>query len=73
MVSRNERLEHPDVAITLNNLAAMSLSQARFTEAATMYRKAVHIFEKVFGPADPRVVYTGRMAAMCAGKSNDST
>ncbi|HMF00214.1 MAG TPA: tetratricopeptide repeat protein, partial [Terriglobia bacterium] len=48
--------EHPDVAITLNNLATLRISQLRFAEAATMYQRALAIFQTVFGPGHPKVV-----------------
>jgi Flp pilus assembly protein TadD len=36
---------HPDIATSLNNLAALYRSQGRYTEAEPLYREAVEILE----------------------------
>ncbi|MFY9584464.1 MAG: tetratricopeptide repeat protein [Candidatus Acidiferrales bacterium] len=48
-------LEHPDVAIGLNNLAVLYHSQARYGEAEPLYRRALGIWEKALGPEHPSV------------------
>src|SRR5262249_50203654 len=47
--------EHPDVALSLDNLASLYTSQDRYTEAEPLYRRALAIREKVLGPQHPAV------------------
>jgi tetratricopeptide (TPR) repeat protein len=42
--------EHPDLAIWLNNLAALYWEQGKYEKAEPLYRRAIMIDEKVFGP-----------------------
>ena len=42
-------LEHPNLAIRLNNLAFLYQVQGRYTEAEPLYRRSLGIFEKVLG------------------------
>jgi tetratricopeptide (TPR) repeat protein len=50
--------EHPDVATTLNNLAALYQSMGNYTEPLPLYKRALSIFEKVLGPEHPDVATT---------------
>jgi len=47
--------DHPDVAVTLNNLAILSKSQADYRKADHAYRRALAILKKTFGPSHPKV------------------
>jgi tetratricopeptide (TPR) repeat protein len=42
--------EHPNVATSLNNLAALYKAQGRYAEAEPLYRRALEIWEKALGP-----------------------
>ena len=47
--------EHPEVAVTLNNLADMYQNQARYDEAEPLFRRALAIYEKQLGAEHPNV------------------
>ena len=47
--------EHPDVANSLNNLAALYQAQGRYAEAEPLYKRALAISEKALGPEHPDV------------------
>ena len=47
--------EHRDVAISLNNLAALYRAQGRYAEAEPFFHRALAIHEKVLGPEHPQV------------------
>ena len=47
--------DHPEVATSLNNLAELQASLARFLEAETLCKRALSIRERVLGPAHPDV------------------
>jgi tetratricopeptide (TPR) repeat protein len=44
---------HPDVALSLNNLATLYVAQGRYQEAEPLYAQAASIYEKVLGPDHP--------------------
>jgi len=46
--------EHPDVALTLNNLALLRKQQGEFAEAAQLYSRALGIFEQTLPAEHPR-------------------
>jgi tetratricopeptide (TPR) repeat protein len=46
--------EHPDVAMSLNNLAYIYQQQGRCEEAEPLYARAVSMYEKVLGPNHPK-------------------
>jgi hypothetical protein len=48
--------KHPDVAMTLNNLAVLSKSRGRYVEAEAMYRRAIAIFEQLLDASHPKVI-----------------
>jgi hypothetical protein len=48
--------EHPDVAMTLNNLAALCKAQGRYPEAEALYRRALASFERSFGAEHLKVI-----------------
>ena len=47
-------MEHPEVARSMNNLAALFDDQARYDEAEPLYKRALVIYEKTLGPEHPR-------------------
>lgn len=47
--------DHPDVANSLNNLAALLASQGKPTEAESLHRRALAIWERVLEPDHPAV------------------
>jgi tetratricopeptide (TPR) repeat protein len=48
--------EHPDVATSLNNLAALYCSQGRYSEAELLYQQALEIRERRLGVNHPKTV-----------------
>ncbi|WP_442949689.1 tetratricopeptide repeat protein [Nostoc sp.] len=48
--------EHPDVASSLNNLAALYDSQGRYSDAEPFYIQAVAIAEKQLGANHPNTI-----------------
>jgi hypothetical protein len=48
--------EHPDVAVTLNNLATLYRSQDRLEEAKGLYRRCLSIFKKALDPIHPSLI-----------------
>ncbi len=47
--------EHPDVGLSLNNLAFLYQTQGRYDEAGPLYQRSLSITEKAFGPEHPAV------------------
>ncbi len=47
--------DHPDVATTLRNLAALYKAQGKYAEAEPLYKRALAIWEKAMGPDHPQV------------------
>ena len=47
--------EHPDVAMSLNNLAALYRNQGAYAKAEPLYERALAIREKALGPEHPDV------------------
>ncbi len=50
--------DHPDVAISLNNLAELYRLQGKYAEAEPLFKRALTIREKVLGPDHPEVATT---------------
>ena len=46
-------VDHPNTAVSLNNLALMRGIQGRYTEAAPLLKEAVEIMERVLGEEHP--------------------
>ncbi len=42
--------EHPNVAMSLNNLALLYEAQGRYGDAEPLYKRSLAISEKVLGP-----------------------
>jgi tetratricopeptide (TPR) repeat protein len=47
--------EHPDVATSFNNLAALYESQGRYSEAEPLYQQALALMQKLLGDEHPDV------------------
>jgi tetratricopeptide (TPR) repeat protein len=47
--------EHPDVATSFNNLAALYRSQGRYSEAEPLYQQALALRQKLLGDEHPDV------------------
>jgi tetratricopeptide (TPR) repeat protein len=47
--------DHSKVALSLNNLAALYLSQGRYADAEPLYKRSLAIREKALGPNHPDV------------------
>jgi eukaryotic-like serine/threonine-protein kinase len=46
--------DHPDVAMTVHNLAVLRTTEGRREEAEALYRRALAIFERALGPDHPK-------------------
>jgi tetratricopeptide (TPR) repeat protein len=47
--------DHPDVATSLNNLAALYDTQGNYVKAESLYKRSLVIWEKALGPDHPNV------------------
>ncbi|KKM70124.1 hypothetical protein LCGC14_1443890 [marine sediment metagenome] len=47
--------DHPDVATSLSNLAALHYKQGQYAKAEPLYKRSLAIYEKVLGPDHPNV------------------
>jgi hypothetical protein len=48
--------DHPEVALTANNLGVLLKARGDDDEARALYRRALAIFERVLGPGHPHTV-----------------
>ena len=48
--------DHPDTAMSLNNLALLYATQAKYDLAEPLYKRALAINEKVLGPDHPNTI-----------------
>jgi len=55
VAEKNVGPDHPDVATSLNNLAALYYSQGKYLKVELLYKRALAIVEKALGPDHPRV------------------
>jgi len=53
--------DHPNVAVSLSNLAELYDGQGRYSEAEPLHRRALAIYEKAFGPMGRRGVRCARV------------
>ncbi|MCP4050602.1 MAG: tetratricopeptide repeat protein, partial [bacterium] len=51
-------VDHPDVAISLNNLAELYYNQGRYKEAEPLYRHALKTLKQTLGTDHPEVAIT---------------
>ena len=42
--------DHPDVAVSLNNLALLYKTQGHYAQAEPLYKRSLKIYEKALGP-----------------------
>lgn len=62
--------DHPDVAISLNNLASLLLEINRLAEAEPLFRRALLIHDGTYGPDHPSVaIDLGNLAGLLADTS----
>jgi tetratricopeptide (TPR) repeat protein len=47
--------DHPDVAISLNNLAALYFKQGRYVDSEPLFKRSLAIWEKALGPHHPNI------------------
>ncbi len=67
---------HPEVALSLSNLASMMHQARRFDEAIDLSRQSVEQHRKIFGERHPRTAATLTVFAECleeAGKTTEAT
>ncbi|CAM9285208.1 unnamed protein product, partial [Ectocarpus sp. 13 AM-2016] len=50
--------EHPDVALSLNNLAVFLEGQGKYSEAEPLFEQSLTMREKMLGPEHPHVAYS---------------
>src|SRR5262249_43517836 len=63
---------HPDLAMTINNLAVISKAQGKFAEAESLYQQALAIFAAALGPDQPKVgVCVGNYAGLLREPGGD--
>jgi tetratricopeptide (TPR) repeat protein/CHAT domain-containing protein len=55
---KSVRADHPDMAMTLNNLALVHEHQGRFAAAEPLYQRAIRIYEKRLGSDHPSLATT---------------
>jgi len=55
IVSFENIIYHPDVAISLNNLGKQYYEQGKYIESEGFYKHALAFFEKALGPNHPQV------------------
>jgi tetratricopeptide (TPR) repeat protein len=53
-------VDHPDVALSLNNLAQLLISQGQYAAAEPLLRRSLAIYEKALGPDHPYVATRDR-------------
>ena len=63
--------EHPDTALSLNNLAALLSNKGNTAAAEPLYRRALAIYEKVLGPEHPKTALSlNNLAALLSTKGD---
>ena len=55
VAEKNVGPNHPDVAMSLNNLASLYHAQGQYAQAEPLYKRALAILEKALGPDHPNV------------------
>ena len=75
MFERVHGPEHYEIAVNLNNLAALCYAQGRYNEAEPLYLRALAIKEKILSPEHPDVAMTlNNLAALYrnAGRTGEA-
>ena len=62
--------QDPRLATTLNNLAALYVTQGKYAEAESLYKRALAIWEKALGPEHPHVATSLENYAALLRKTN---
>jgi CHAT domain-containing protein/Tfp pilus assembly protein PilF len=63
--------DHPDMAVSLNNVAMLYESQGNHAAAEPLFKRALEITEKAFGPGHPEVsVSLNNLAGLYYSESN---
>ena len=63
--------DHPDVALSLNNLAFLYDKQGRYADAEPLYKRSLAISEKALGPDHPDVATSlNNLAALYSNRDN---
>ena len=68
--------EHPELAVTLNNLATVLRAQAQVADAEILYRRCLEIWGRTLGRDDPRTATCRRNYAVLlrqAGRGGGGT
>jgi tetratricopeptide (TPR) repeat protein len=55
VAEKNVGPNHPDVATSLNNLAALYRTQGQYAQAEPLFKRSLAILEKALGPDHPNV------------------
>ncbi len=58
VAQQNDGPDHPNVALSLSNLAELYEAQREYAKAEPLYKRSLEILEKAFGPDDPFLVPT---------------
>ena len=58
VAQQNDGPDHPNVALSLSNLAELYEAQREYAKAEPLYKRSLEILEKAFGPDDPYLVPT---------------
>ncbi len=56
--------DHPNVAVSLHNLALLYYAQGQYAQAEPLYKRSLAIWEKVLGPNHPDVATSLRDLAL---------
>ena len=62
--------EHPDVAMSLNNLAVLYREQGQYPQAEPLFQRTLEVLEKSLGPEHPNVAATLENYAELLRKTN---
>ena len=64
--------DHPDVAVSLNNLALLYKTQGHYAQAESLYKPALEIKEQALGPDHPSVATSlENLAGLYRDKNRD--
>ena len=58
VAQQNDGPDHPNVALSLGNLAELYEAQKEYAKAEQLYKQSLEILEKAFGQDDPYLVPT---------------
>ncbi len=58
VAQQNDGPDHPNVALSLSNLAELYEAKSEYDKAESLYKRSLEILEKAFGPDNPFLVPT---------------